>query len=412
MILRPTRVPAPLSGARLPLTRRQLLMRAGALGAAGVSLPALLAACGSDGDSGSSSSGSSPGTAGSGSAPAGGGGTSLFFENWPAYVDPTEDGLTGTVDRFIADSGIEMRYEETYNDNNEYFAKIQPLLGNGDTIEPDIIAPTSWLAGRLIQLGWVDKLPIDQVPNAANLRPDLQNPTWDPTGEYSLPWQTGFAGIAYNLDVTGRELTSTEDLFDPEFNGKIGMLTEMRDTMGLLMLADGVDISNLTSFDEAAGAFERLEQAKADGQIRRFTGNDYMDDLGTGNFAACIGWSGDVVQLSRDNPAIRFVIPEEGGTAWADTMVMPKGAVNRDAAAAWMNFVYDPVQAAQLTAWVQYLSPVAGVQAELEKIDPELATNPLLFPDDETIARTFTFATLSDEVETEFDAAFSAITGA
>jgi spermidine/putrescine transport system substrate-binding protein len=412
MTLRPTRVAPPFTGARAPLTRRQLLMRAGALGAAGVSLPALLAACGSDSDSGSSSSGSSPGSAAAGSAPAGGGGTTLYFENWPAYVDPTEDGLTGSVDRFMAATGIDMTYTETYNDNNEYFAKIQPLLGNGDPIEPDIIAPTSWLAGRLIQLGWVDKLPVDQVPNAANLRPDLQKPTWDPTGEYSLPWQTGFAGIAYNLDVTGRELTSTEDLFDPEFKGKIGMLTEMRDTMGILMLADGVDISNLESFDAAAGAFERLEQAKSDGQIRRFTGNDYMSDLGTGNFAACIGWSGDVVQLSRDNPAIRFVIPEEGGTAWADTMVMPKGAVNRDSAAAWMNFVYDPVEAAQLTAYVQYLSPVAGVQAELEKIDPELASNPLLFPDDETIARTHTFANLSEDVEAEFDAAFSAITGA
>ncbi len=320
--------------------------------------------------------------------------------------------MKGTVDRFAEATGIDMKYTETYNDNVEYFAKIQPVLGTGKTIDPDIFAPTSWLAGRLIQLGWVDKLPLDMVPNAVNLRADLQKPTWDPTGEYSLPWQTGFAGIAYNIDVTGRELTSTADLFDPEFSGKIGMLTEMRDTMGLLMLADGVDISTVTTFDEAAPSFERLEKAKNDGQIRRFTGNDYMNDLSTGNFAACVGWSGDVVQLSRDNPAIRFIIPEEGGTAWADTMVMPAGAVNRDAAAKWMDFVYDPVQAAQITAWVQYLSPVAGVRDELVKIDPELADNPLLFPDDATIARTHTFANLAEDVEAEYDAAFSAITGA
>ncbi|MEP1123228.1 MAG: spermidine/putrescine ABC transporter substrate-binding protein [Ilumatobacter sp.] len=401
---------------RMAMSRRRLLARAGAIGAAGMSLPALLAACGgSDGDgdaSPTSDGGSGTQPEGSGAPVAGGGGNSLLFENWPEYVDPTEDDLTGTVDRFMAETGIDMNYTETYNDNVEYFAKIQPLLGTGKTIDPDIIAPTSWLVGRLISLGWLDKLPIDQVPNVANLRPDLMNPSWDPTGEYSLPWQTGFAGIAYNIDATGRELTSTADLFDPEFNGKIGMLTEMRDTMGLLMLAEGVDISTVSTFDAAASAFEKLEAAKNDGQIRRFTGNDYLNDLSTGNFAACVGWSGDVVQLAIENPSIRFVIPEEGGTSWADAMVMPKGAVNRDAAAQWMNFCYDPVQAAQITAWVQYVSPVAGVQAELEKIDPELAVNPLLFPDDETVARTFAFANLAEDVEAEYDARFAEITGA
>jgi spermidine/putrescine transport system substrate-binding protein len=408
-----TRRPNPFTS-RSGLTRRQLLARAGALGAAGISLPAILAACGSDDDSGSGSSGSTPGTTGgtTGGTSGGGGGDTLFFENWPAYIDPTEDGATGTVDRFIAATGIDMRYTEAYNDNNEYFATIQPVLGRGDMIEPDIIAPTGWMAGRLINLGWVDPLPLDQIPNAANLRSDLQGASWDPNGEFSLPWQTGFAGIAYNLDATGRELTSVEELFNPEFAGRVGMLTEMRDTMGLIMLGLGVDISTISTFDEAAEAFEKLEAAKDAGQIRAFTGNDYMDDLSTGNFAVCVGWSGDIQQIAADNPQVRFVIPEEGGTSWADTMVMPKGALNRDAAAAWMNFVYDPVEAAQIAAWVQYVSPVEGVREELEKIDPELANSPLLFPDDETLSRTYSFANLSEDVEAEYDAAFSEITGA
>ncbi len=386
------------SSQRRTMSRRRLLQNAGALSAAGISLPALLAACGGDDDSGG--------------ATGGGGGNTLLFENWPEYIDSTGEGLTGTVDRFIEASGVELTYGETYNDNVEYFAKIQPLLGTGKTIDPDIIAPTSWLVGRLIALGWLDKLPLDLVPNAKNLRADLQKPAWDPTGEYSLPWQSGFAGIAYNIEATGRELTSTADLFDPAFSGKIGMLTEMRDTVGLIMLSEGVDISKFSSFDEAASSFEKLEAAKASGQIRRFTGNDYLNDLSTGNFAACIGWSGDVVQLQLDNPAVRFIIPEEGGTSWADSMVLPKGAVNRDSAAKWMDFVYDPAQAAQITAQVQYVSPVAGVQAELEKLDPELAANPLLFPDDATLARTHTFANLTEEVEAELDAAFSKIVGA
>jgi spermidine/putrescine transport system substrate-binding protein len=405
--------PNPFIAPRGPMSRRQLLLRAGALGAAGMSLPALLAACGgSDDDSGSS--GSTPATSGGTSAGGGGGGggSELFFENWPAYIDPTEDGATGTVDRFIEATGIDMRYTEAYNDNNAYFATIQPVLGNGDTIDPDIIAPTGWMAGRLISLGWVEKLPLDRVPNAANLRADLRNPGWDPTGEYSLPWQSGFAGLAYNIDVTGRELTSIDDLFDPEFAGKVGALTEMRDTIGLLCMAEGIDISTLKTFEDAAPAFERLEKAKNEGQFRKFHGNDYFADLSNGNFAATIGWSGDVAGIARDNPAVRFVFPESGATAWADTMVIPKGAKNIDAAAQWMNFVYDPEQAAQITAWVGYVSPVEGVREQLEAIDPELAENPLLFPDAATLAQTQTFAQLSEDVEAEYDAAFSAITGA
>ena len=412
----PFNVPVPGPRGRLngrltgPLTRRQLLVRAGALGAAGMSLPALLAACGgSDDDAGSS--GSSP-SAGSSSGGGSGGGDELFFENWPSYIDPTEDGLTGTVDRFIEATGIDMRYTEALNDNNEYFAKIQPILGRGDTIDPDIIAPTGWLIGRLITLGWLEELPLDQIPNAANLVPGLQGAGWDPDGVYSLPWQSGFAGIAYNMDVTGRELTSVDDLFDPEFAGKVGALTEMRDTIGVIAMSLGIDISTLDSFEQAAPAFDKLEQAKADGQIRRFHGNDYFDDLNNGNLAVTIGWSGDVAAIARDNPAVRFVFPESGATSWADAMVIPKGATNIDAAAKWMDFVYDPVQAAQITAWVGYVSPVTGVREELEKIDPELANDPLIFPDDATLANTQTFAQLSEDVEAEYDAAFSAITGA
>lgn len=405
------------------LSRRRFLLRSGLLGAAGLTLPQFLAACGGSSSSGTASTGGSTGTTGASATTsassgtqsattASGGGSGFFFDNWPAYIDPTEDGKQGTVDRFIAETKIEMTYGEGYNDNNEYFAKIQPLLGGGKTIPADMIAPTFWLTARLIGLGWVDPIPFDQIPNAANLRDDLQNASWDPKGEYSLPWQTGMTGIAYNLKATGRELNSVDDLFDPALKGKIGMLTEMRDTIGLLLLGKGIDPTTVKTFDEAAPAFEQLQQATSDGQIRQFTGNDYLDDLGNGNFAACVGWSGDVLQLTKDNPDVRFVIPEQGGIRWADTMVLPKGTPHAAEAAKFMNFVYDPVQAAQITEYVQYISPVKGVQDELAKLDPELATNPLLFPDDETSARLHSFATLDDATEQQMDEEFASITGA
>jgi len=331
----------------------------------------------------------------------------------PRHWCSTTGPSTSTA--FAAATGVEFTYDENYNDNNEYFAKILPLLSQGKKIEADMLAPTFWMAQRMLNLGWLQKLPLGDIPNAKNLRADLRDPAWDKGNQYSLPWQTGVAGIAYNIEATGREVTSVEDLFAPEFKGKVAMLTEMRDTVGLVLLGLGKRIDEISTFDEAAEAFDKIEKAKNDGQIRAFTGNDYIDDLSKGNFAVCVGWSGDILQLGKDNPNVRFIIPEEGGTSWYDTMVWVKGSENGDAVAEWINYVYDPVNAARITAEVQYMSPVEGVRDELVKMGgeaAELAENPLLFPDDATLGRLQSWGSLSEEEEAKFDERFSAITGA
>ncbi|MFZ6004655.1 MAG: ABC transporter substrate-binding protein [Actinomycetota bacterium] len=381
----------PLRGGPV-LGRRQLLGRMGAIAGAGVIGPALLAACGDDDE------------------PGGGGDASkdLWFENWPAYIDEE------TVDLFKEASGIDFRYTENFNDNNEYFAKVQWDLAASRSIGPDIIAPTYWLAARLINLGWVQELPFDDIPNASNLLPELQNPDWDPDGKYSLPWQSGMTGLAYNIKTTGRELKSMADIFDPAFKGKVGMLTEMRDTLGLVMLLTGEDPSAAT-VDSANAAFERIEEAKSSGHIRQFTGNDYMDDLAAGNFAVCIGWSGDIGQLALDNPDLRFAIPEEGGMRWSDTMVIPNGAENVANAAVWMDYVYDPENAARITEFVGYNTPVAGVREILaggDDFQKALSESVLLFPDDATNARLHVFANLDEDTEAALDERFSSIVGA
>ncbi len=380
-------------------SRRRFLGRAGlTIGGLGLA-PALLAACGDDDDAPA---------AGGDTGGSGGGGNSVYHANWPAYMDDESVAL------FAAETGIDLRYTEEISDNAELFALIQPILANGDAIDQDIITPSMWMAARLINLGWVEPLPLDLIPNAGNLAANLVNPPWDPTGEFSLPWQSGFGGIAYNLDVTGRELTSTLDLLDPAFSGKIGLLSEMRDTVGLFMMATGKTLANPT-FADAEEAFALLEEAVASGQIRAFTGNDYMDDLASGNFAACVGWSGDIAQIALDNPAVRFVVPDEGGTLWSDVMVIPKGAANVDAAAAWMNYCYDPVNAARITNFVQYVSPVDGVAAELTALGSDAAAlvdNPLVFPNAELLSRVQSWGLLSDDDEIAFDARFGELQGA
>ena len=251
------------------VTRRQFMTRTG-LALGGVALgPQLLAACGGD-DS-----------AGSGNGDGGGGGDQIWFENWPEYIDAPDDdlyGAGGTLATFQDETGRTIRYTQAFNDNNEYFAKIQPLLSNGDPIGPNIIAPTNWMAGRLIQLGWVEKLPLDDIPNSSNLAEQFRNPPTDPTGEYSLPWQAGIAGVAFNLEATGRPLTSVQDMWAPDLAGKVVVLTEMRDTIGLIAMSEGIDITDPT-VESLQPAFDTLQEQVDSGQIRQFTGKPVVGKL-------------------------------------------------------------------------------------------------------------------------------------
>jgi spermidine/putrescine transport system substrate-binding protein len=332
-------------------------------------------------------------------------GGKLSVLNWPLYIDKK------SKKDFPAQTGIDLKYSESLNDNNEFFAKYQRQFSQGQYPGFDIAVPSSWMAKRLIDLGYVQKLPLDDIPNAANLVPGFQNPVWDPTGEYTLPWQTGMTGLAYNIKVTGRELHSVEDLYDPKFKNKVGMLLEMRDTVGLALFSEGIDPATVT-YKKAEPAMKRLQKAVDKGQIRRFTGNDYQDDLVDGNFAVCVSWSGDVAQLTLDNEDLRFVICDEGGMRWADTMTWIKTAKRRAQVAAWMDYFYDPVNAARVEAYIQYIPAVGGIEAELMKTDPALATSPLIFPPEDIQARLTTFnQELSPKDEEKFDRRFAEITG-
>ena len=374
--------------------RRSFLRRL-AWGAAGAAVvPPLLQACRSG-----------PGAAD------GDGSNGLVISTFPLYIDADEPGAPGSVARFRADTGIQLRYLEDINDTRQFFARIQPQLAAGRPLAQDLLVLTSWMAERLIALGWVEPLPLAEVPNVRHLIAPLRNPSWDPQGRYTLPWQSGIAGIAYNIKATGRELRSVDDLFDPALKGKVSALLEMRDTMGLLMLADGQDITR-PSWQAAQPSFERLERARRDGQIRRFTGNDYQNDLLAGNLAACIGWSGDVAQLALEQPDLRFLVPESGGVLWADVMLMPKGARHRRAVARWLNWVYEPREAARIAAAVQYISPVQGVREVLAK-DPAtapLAASPLMFPDAAMQEQLQVFGPLSEAEEARWEERFARIT--
>jgi spermidine/putrescine transport system substrate-binding protein len=335
----------------------------------------------------------------------------LIVSNWPAYIDPRADGPTNTRSVFEQQTGITVRYTDDVNDNSEFFAKVRNQLGACATVKRDMFVLTDWMAARMIDLGWIQPLDAEKVPNLhQNLIKPLQGKAWDPDLKYHAPWQSGLTGIAYNaakVDAVGsfQDLLTRDDL-----KGKITLLSEMRDTMGFMLKLVGANPSQFAD-DEWANAIDKLRGYVANGQVRAFTGNEYIQDLTAGNILACEAWSGDVIQAQFDNPDIKFVTPEEGLSLWSDNMLIPNLATHTENAEAWINYYYEPEVAAKLAAWVNYICPVQGAQAEMEKIDPSLVDNQLIFPDEDTLSKTFDFMALSENQITQYEGDWSDVTG-
>ena len=335
----------------------------------------------------------------------------LIVSNWPAYIDPRADGPTNTRDVFEAETGITVKYTDDVNDNAEFFAKVRNQLGNCETVKRDMFMLTDWMAARMIALGWIQPLDAAKVPNLHdNLIKPLRGKAWDKDRTYSAPWQSGLTGIAYNAAETDEVGSFEELLTRSDLTGKITLLSEMRDTMGFMLKVTGADPSDFTE-DEWANAIDRLAVAVDAGQIRSFTGNEYIQDLAAGNIVACEAWSGDVIQIQFDNPDIKFVAPEEGLSLWSDNMLVPNLATHTANAEKWIDYYYEPEGAAKLAAWVNYICPVKGAREEMEKIDPSLVDNNLIFPDEETLSSTFDFMPLSAEQQTEYEGDWSDVTG-
>jgi spermidine/putrescine transport system substrate-binding protein len=329
----------------------------------------------------------------------------VVFSNWPLYIDRK------VIPPWQRKYDAKLKYIEDINDNDEFFAKVRQPLERGDGIDRDLVALTDWMAGRWVELGYVEPLDKKNIPNRVNLQDTLAHPPFDKNRDFTLPWQAGITAIGYNPKKTKRPITTVNDLFDPAFKGRISMLTEWRDSAGLVLLGMGKDPSTATK-DDYMAAIAKIDEENKKGQIRRFTGNDYTKDLAAGNLWACVAWSGDLVQLKADNPALEFVVPPEGGMSWSDNMMIPQKAKATYGAETWMNYVYDPQVAAVLAAYVNYFCPVKGAREILEKTDPEIAENPLIFPDAKVLSQLHPYPSLGQDAERELTAEMAKVMGA
>jgi len=371
------------------VSRRGVLAGAGGLGAAG-----LLAACG-----------------GSDSAD---GANSVRWGNWPLYLDYDEDTKKyPTLDKFKEQTGITAEYFEDYNDNDEFYGKVQAQLKLGEDIGYDVVTPTDWMAARWIRLGYTQKFDTANIPNKSNILDSLASPSFDPNREQSMTWQGIMAGFGWNTAKNPKGIRTLEELFAPQNKGKIVVLSEMRDTIGIILLAQGVNLQTVTE-DQYMNAVDYMAKQISDGWIRGVKGNEYAEDLTSGDATAVIGWSGDMFILKAENEGkFDFAIPESGGTISGDNLMIPSTASAEGKANAekLINFYYDPAIAAEVAAYVNYVCPVKGAQAEMEKIAPELASSPFIFPDDAMSKRLNVFRSLTPAEETSWTEAFQKAAG-
>jgi spermidine/putrescine transport system substrate-binding protein len=363
------------------LTRRQLLERAAAGGSV-LTLPGLLAACGGSSNKAASSTSSHQLA------------KTLRFSNWTLYMDRNNKNHSyPSLIAFEKKYGVHVNYATDINDNASFFGKIQGPLSRGQSIDRDIVVLTDndrYLA-LMIKKGWAEKLDKSAIPNIKNLVAAQRHPSFDPNREYSLPWQSGMTGIAYNDKLTEPILSVDDLLTNPKLKGKITCLNSMGDALTIVMLSNGDDPTKVTDKSFNA-AFNRIKKAVDSKQIRQFTGNDYAPLLAKGDLAAAMSWSGDIAQIG--NKHIHWNVPKDGGALWTDNMLIPKGG-NVYTASVYMNYVYDPKVQGLMESGdpkrnitgIYYIPPVAGAGAWAKKYDPSVANNPLIFPTEETLAK-------------------------
>ncbi|MEI7630278.1 MAG: spermidine/putrescine ABC transporter substrate-binding protein [Actinomycetes bacterium] len=391
--------------AKSSLSRRRLLQAAGI---GGVAIAAT--ACGASGsDAGTATGAPAAGTA----ADLSDTDKTANWSNWPLYLDINDEtGEYPTLKAFQDANGIAVTYTEDVNDNNEFYAKVRTQLEQGQDIGRDLVVLTDWMAALWIENGYAQKLDKANIPNSKNLIPRLADVAFDKPRDYSLPWQSGFGGLGYNKsalkDTLGSDkITTLDQLFDPKLKGRITVLSEMRDTMGCIMAWQGNNPSDFTD-DQFSQAIEELTKQVDSGQIRQVTGNDYIASLESGDVIAVIGWSGDLFALGED---FGFEIPESGGMLWTDNMLIPALAAHKKNAETIMNYYYDPKVAAEVAAYVNYICPVEGAKAEMEKIDPALAASEFIFPSAATLDRTYVFKALTPEQGDKYEREFQTAIG-
>jgi spermidine/putrescine transport system substrate-binding protein len=404
------------------LTQRRITRRTALQGMGAVSLGAFLAACGIG--SKPTSSVAHQNWVWDKAAKAG----VLNFANWPLYIDTAQDASGNTtypsLDQFTKDTGIKVKYSEPIQDNPSFFAKVAPTLQQGQSIGYDIMVVTNGIQlTDYMAKQWLTELDPSKMTNFnKHAAPRLLKRSFDPGNRFTMPWQSGLTGIGYDPTKTGRDITSIQDLFDPKFAGKVGMMNNTEDTGNLMLLALGIDPEKSKPADWQKAA-AKLKQQRDSGIVRKYYDQSYIKALTAGDTWITMAWSGDIFQanLSAGNDNLKFVIPKEGGLIWTDNMTIPLHAEHPLDAITYMDYVYQPQIAAMLAESINYITPVPDAKAMIEQ-DAAQATDastkaslqttaesPLVFPPASELDKVYYYRVLNPGEKDQWNNIFGAV---
>jgi spermidine/putrescine transport system substrate-binding protein len=340
------------------------------------------------------------------------------FANWPLYIDTGRK----TLQEFTATTGITVSYAEVIQEDAYWVNKIAPILRAGESIGYDLMVVTNgfWFS-ELLTMGGL--IPLDQSM-LANFRKHaaakFQHRSFDPGNTYSVPWASGTTGIAWNPKFIQTPVTSINELWNPAYKGRVGMMADIQDLGNFGLLKLGVDPETSTPAEWQAAA-RALTQQRDAGLVRGYYQQSYIDQLTSGNTWISMAWSGDIFQQNLSSGTdLRFVIPDEGGTLWTDNMMIPKYAQNPVDAMMLMDWYYRPETAAQLTESINYISAVPAAQPIIardaaratgssRRLLHEVATSELVWPPPADYKRLFSYADVSGKLQAQYEAAFSPV---
>jgi spermidine/putrescine transport system substrate-binding protein len=359
--------PAAWRGLLAPRISRRGLLRAGAVAGGATAVSGLLAACG-DAAPAVSAAKDGPGS------PAWWHkqhfNYTVNFANWPDYIDVLNNQHP-TLEHFTDLTRIRVNYTEPIAENQPFYDTIRPLLERKQYTGYDIVVLTNSdpPLGEMMAHGWL--IPLDQsMMNYFRAYADslVRNPPWDPGNVYTMAWQSGWTAIGYNSAAIQDPGDTVDILFDKQYAGKVGMMSDPYDLGSIGLLAIGVDPATSTEADwHKAAAF--LRKQKSEGIVRGYYDQNYIDNLKSGEVIVSMAFSGDIFQanLQQRYQDLKLLMPAEGGMFWTDNMCIPMHAENPKDAMALMDYFYQPQVEAVVEYYNDYVCPVPDAQRVLRR---------------------------------------------
>ena len=310
-------------------------------------------------------------------------GTTLTVYNWFDYIDPA------VIDIFEEETGISVEYVN-FTTNEEMYTKLE-----ASPESYDVLFPSDYIIERLIKEDMLAELNYDNMPYAAGLLEWLQSPDYDPEGKHSVAYMWGTVGILYNTELTGREITSWEDMFSQEFSGSVLMMNSVRDTLGVALKSLGYSMNSVEAA-ELEEARDKLIEQKHSGVCAGYLVDEIKDKMVAGEAALGLVWSGDALYAMDKSDKLAYCVPEEGSNIWVDGMCVPAASPNKEAAECFINFLCRPDIARMNMDYIYYSTPI---QAVVDGMSEEEAANQTLNPPEEVAQNCEFFRDVSDHMD-------------